>query len=123
MKASQAIAARKMLNKKLPMETIIGFFSGVFTEQDIRDGVIGLRNRRREYAQSNYTGHQPHQKIVGYHFNKPIPEHLLIDRDRRLNSPRDLTGTFCGDPPVGRSALDRRESWQPAYRRIAISAA
>lgn len=34
----------------------------------------------------------------------------LIERDRRKDAAdrRDLTATFCGDPPVGYSALDRK---------------
>jgi len=36
------------------------------------------------------------------------PDHVFEDRNRRLMAPRDLTGTFFGDPPKGFSALERR---------------
>ena len=37
-----------------------------------------------------------------------IPTDVLTDREARLAAPRDLTGTFFGDPPKGFSALERR---------------
>lgn len=37
-----------------------------------------------------------------------IPQHVLMDRDRRLSmAPRSLTAALCGDPAPGRSALDK----------------
>lgn len=37
-----------------------------------------------------------------------IPAAAIDDRDRRaVMEPRDLTAAFCGDPPVGYSALDK----------------
>ena len=37
-----------------------------------------------------------------------VPADILIDRDTRLLAPRSITGTICGDPPPGFSALDRK---------------
>src|ERR1700741_3378441 len=41
-----------------------------------------------------------------------VPEERLADRDARLEaaSCRDITAVFCGDPPKGFSALDRKRS-------------
>jgi hypothetical protein len=38
-----------------------------------------------------------------------VPEHQLIDRDRRLAVERDITAEFFGDPPRGWSALDKKQ--------------
>lgn len=38
-----------------------------------------------------------------------IPAEVLDDRAARYSAPVTLTGLFFGDPPVGFSALDRRE--------------
>lgn len=42
-------------------------------------------------------------------YTQPDPQ-ALADRDRRklLPESRDLTGILLGDPPAGRSALDRK---------------
>lgn len=40
---------------------------------------------------------------------RPPPE-VLAERDATLSLPRTLTSLLCGDPPPGRSALDRRVS-------------
>lgn len=38
-----------------------------------------------------------------------IPPAVLAERDQRISAPhRDQTAAFCGDPPAGYSALDRR---------------
>jgi hypothetical protein len=37
-----------------------------------------------------------------------VPEHLLIERDRRLTADRDITAEFFGDPRPGQSALDKK---------------
>lgn len=39
-----------------------------------------------------------------------IPEHVLTDRDRRMNAERDLSSILCGDPAPGQSALDRKRA-------------
>lgn len=39
-----------------------------------------------------------------------IPPRLIAERDARRDAPRTLTSLFCGDPPPGFSALDRRTS-------------
>lgn len=37
-----------------------------------------------------------------------VPVDRIVDRDLRSNALRSLTSLFCGDPPPGYSALDRR---------------
>jgi hypothetical protein len=37
-----------------------------------------------------------------------VPAHVLAEREAALFQPRDLTAILMGDPPPGRSALDRR---------------
>lgn len=40
---------------------------------------------------------------------RPTPEQIR-DRDlRMMMPPRDFTALFCGDPPIGRSALDMKQ--------------
>lgn len=53
------------------------------------------------------------QKML--YFDPPIgrpTELMLLRRDRREDASyrRDLTGTLCGDPPPGYSALDRKRA-------------
>ncbi len=53
----------------------------------------------------------------------PPPDDVLIERDLALTAPVTLTQILCGDPPPGRSALDKK-SQQPSnlaepYRIIA----
>jgi hypothetical protein len=45
------------------------------------------------------------------------PAERLAERAMRLMAPQTLTGAFCGDPPVGFSALDRklRGEAEPIY--------
>lgn len=38
------------------------------------------------------------------------PEVVLIERSIRLAAPRTITGLLFGDPPIGYSALDKREA-------------
>lgn len=37
-----------------------------------------------------------------------VPQDVLFERDRAILAPRSLTATLLGDPPAGRSALDKR---------------
>ena len=40
---------------------------------------------------------------------REIPQEVIADRNARIDAgPRDLSGAFCGDPPRGFSALDRK---------------
>jgi hypothetical protein len=41
------------------------------------------------------------------------PVEIFEDRERRLSTPRTLTGRFFGDPPPGYSALDRKRQGLP----------
>jgi hypothetical protein len=62
----------------------------------------------KRYREKNFRG--VYTPGVRTHDERPSPE-ALADRDRRLNDrPRSLTAMILGDPPPGRSALDRRES-------------
>lgn len=36
------------------------------------------------------------------------PQSVLFEREQSLLAPRSLTAALCGDPPAGRSALDKR---------------
>jgi hypothetical protein len=47
--------------------------------------------------------------LLGSGNAKPTPA-TLLERDRAMLAPRTLTATLLGDPPAGRSALDRRGS-------------
>jgi hypothetical protein len=60
------------------------------------------KTQRREYLDHNQ------QRFVAEVVNRPSQE-LLADATKRLIAPRTLTGSLCGDPPVGYSALDRRQ--------------
>lgn len=44
------------------------------------------------------------------HHSARIPPHVLAERERALHAPLSLTAFVFGDPPAGRSALDRRDS-------------
>ena len=51
------------------------------------------------------------RKVVHFEPMRPraiIPEHCLIDRDRRMHAERDITAEFFGDPRPGQSALDKK---------------
>jgi hypothetical protein len=37
-----------------------------------------------------------------------VPQSVLFERERAMLAPRSLTATLLGDPPAGRSALDKR---------------
>lgn len=39
-----------------------------------------------------------------------IPPSVIDEAQKRLAAPKSLTGWICGDPPMGFSALDRREA-------------
>lgn len=41
-------------------------------------------------------------------FIEPPPAHVIAERDAALYGPRSLSSVLLGDPPPGRSALDRR---------------
>jgi hypothetical protein len=56
--------------------------------------------------------------VSGSQKNTPSPS-ALEDRDRRyeLRARQSLTAAFFGDPPPGRSALDRRRAEQERIAR------
>lgn len=39
------------------------------------------------------------------------PADTLAERNRVLARPMTMTATLCGDPPPGRSALDKKRGW------------
>lgn len=67
--------------------------------------------RERKNASSRTYRKRPH-KINPLRFvpgTTRIPEDVLMERDVRLAAPRTITAHFMGDPPIGYSALDKRE--------------
>jgi len=51
----------------------------------------------------------PYRDSGGAHHRVTVPAHVLAERDRRLAAgARSLTAILCGDPGLGRSALERR---------------
>lgn len=68
------------------------------------------RNHRRE-RRGQREAYADKLKAELPRWNRPISDDEL-NRIRRAQPPdtRDLTQVFCGDPPPGRSALDKRQS-------------
>lgn len=88
------------------------------TERQVREKIRWMEmpeaKRARRRAQINaWRNDKGEYKSVIHSeassFSKATPGQLA-DRDRRLLAHRTLTAIFCGDPPPGFSALDRRVS-------------
>lgn len=65
------------------------------------------RNANKENYKSKTVRSVIHDPVSSY--GRPTLE-MLAEAQRRLEAPRSLTAEFCGDPGVGYSALDRRQS-------------
>lgn len=79
---------------------------------EAQSSVIGVARKKRRMAQREITKNEQRspRKFFDMVTVGPKPtDHALEDRKARLAAmPRDLTGAFFGDPPVGFSALERR---------------
>lgn len=66
--------------------------------------------QRAARDRSQFTEHikgQPQNRAP----EKPkVPHEAIQDALKRAMAPRTITGWFCGDPPPGYSALDRRRA-------------
>jgi hypothetical protein len=93
-----------------------------FSDRTVREA---LYPERREARRANRRKRENgHKKPKGYHRYEvsphgvhmegrraTVPSIVLIEREARLAlAPRSLTALICGDPPPGRSALDKRNA-------------
>ena len=79
-------------------------------QQDVR------RYRRRTKKGTPVSrGPESRYNMVVRHldFVEPPPEQVLAERDAAMGAPQSLTAILFGDPPPGRSALDRRMGRTP----------
>ncbi|MDE5451306.1 hypothetical protein GWE18_00245 [Bradyrhizobium sp. CSA112] len=67
-----------------------------------RDRINARRNESGEYRSTP----RPDKPTITHR----APPEALAERAMRLSAPQTLTGAFCGDPPIGFSALDRKLS-------------
>jgi hypothetical protein len=69
---------------------------------------VGSTNHKLHHADMAPVGEHHAPTVIGA--MRATPE-VLAERERRREAldRRDLTGQFCGDPPIGYSALDRRQ--------------
>jgi len=92
------IIARKIGRSEQGVRRRFDKFGPNFGEEHVRN----WSHRKLSHARliQNQVGRDPE-----------IPEHVLAERDRRLDLERTtVTAIFCGDPLPGYSALDRRRS-------------
>lgn len=72
--------------------------------QKIRASQTLYATRQRKFHDGNNTVNGHNVATIG------IPESVLADRDARLAmEPQSITAALMGDPPPGRSALDKRQ--------------
>ncbi len=64
---------------------------------DYKEKALGLVRLRRKRP-SHHT--QSSRSIP--------PDFVTAERERAMNAPLSITAFVCGDPPLGRSALDKR---------------
>lgn len=84
-------------------QSVRGHFQQIGMDEEAR---VKLRARKRCYSKT--VGRTGGARAGTVHPMRADPQ-ALADRDYRLSmAPRDLTAAFCGDPPIGYSALDRR---------------
>lgn len=50
----------------------------------------------------------PPSAVLGHNPTPKPPQSVLFERERAMMAPRSLTAVAFGDPPAGRSALDKR---------------
>jgi hypothetical protein len=73
---------------------------------EYRSKMRALTAQQREQEKRKTLAPNGHQDYVTRRY---IPPHVLAERDIAMAAgARDLTAEFFGDPPPGRSALDRR---------------
>jgi len=68
-----------------------------------------IAEKRKKYNQRNYVGVKSFAAPVTLG-SRPSDEVIAEAQRRAAAVPRDLTGMLLGDPPVGFSMLDRRQS-------------
>jgi hypothetical protein len=69
-----------------------------------------LRDRERQRAKYRERRLRDYVRPEGtprIHISAAPPPHVLEEAMRAMAAPRELTAILCGDPPLGRSALDR----------------
>lgn len=118
---SEWLRAQRMLASGNPLSHVAAVLNK--TAQQLRDKIrwegmgVARRGARASRISATRAERRAKQKeeqksprtfielVIG---PKPSPK-ILQERDARyLAPPRDLTGAFFGDPPVGFSALERR---------------
>lgn len=66
----------------------------------------GFIDKKREYSQAYKRQRYPASSLVVESVS--APQFVLFEREQAMLAPRSLTAVLCGDPPAGRSALDKR---------------
>ena len=66
--------------------------------------------RRERIRSGRRNGKDIVRRVEEYSTREAKPQHVFEDAARRAEAPRTLTAVLMGDPPIGFSALDRRQA-------------
>lgn len=91
--------ARKMIRERAPASDFVEIFG---------------TTRKAAMARIRHVDHFQDRKTRDKGLIMPrapeIPEEVIVERVKRATAARTLTGFVFGDPPLGFSALDKREA-------------
>jgi hypothetical protein len=83
----------------------------------IRWETMDEEKRKARRDRINARNHAREKHLPKRHYTPTIthraPAEAVADRELRMMAPQTLTGAFCGDPPIGYSALDRKLRGEP----------
>lgn len=96
---AETAAARKMIRDKAPASAFLEAFGKTRKAAMARIRHVDYFKDRRTRNKGEYTPRAPE-----------IPEEVIVERVQRATAARTLTGFVFGDPPLGFSALDKREA-------------
>lgn len=75
--------------------------------QHWRTRAADQRRKRKRTRKISGVALSYNMVVRALEFIEPPPAHVIAERDRALYAPRSITAELLGDPPPGRSALDR----------------
>lgn len=96
---AETTAARKMIRDGEPAEKFLEVFGKTRKAAMARIRHVDYFRDRRTRNKGEVTPRAPE-----------IPEEVIVERVKRSTAARTLTGFVFGDPPLGFSALDKREA-------------
>jgi hypothetical protein len=88
-----------MIREKAPASEFVEIFGTTRKAAMARIRHVDNFQDRRTRNKGEYTPRAPE-----------IPEAVIVERVQRATAARTLTGFVFGDPPLGFSALDKREA-------------